>query len=332
MFLQRLVVHFLHLRRIETTMTRRTTFTPFCPLGFEAVALVAMVLAALAMLPSIAAADETKPKKETILPVGVIQIALMTLNAHVAGYGMVEPAPASADGPAASVRVAAPMAGVVIAAPVFEGQRVEKGATLVQLFPQSGTSPVVVTAPIAGTVVHVNVRPGEAADPAKPLVEIIDTTRLVVTGTVPADDAAGLKLGRPVDISSNVANSKVTGTLLYFSPMVDPRTGGVTVRASLPADAGFRPGQFVKLAIATDTHSDILAVLVECLVRDPDIGYVVSFVEGNIATQKPVRVGVRDGDFVEIEGEGIKVGQTVVSSGAYALPKVTKVRIITPID
>jgi len=207
------------------------------------------------------AAGETKQKKETVLPVGVIQIALMTLNAHVAGYGTVEPA----------------SAGSSLAEP-------------------NGPHP------------------------------------LIVVGTVPVDDAAGLKLGRPVEISTTVANSKVTGTLLFVSRGVDPKTGAVTVQTSLPADAGFRPGQFVKLNIATEEHGNILAVLVDCLVKDPDVGYVVSFVEGNIATQKPVRVGVRDGDFVEIEGEGIKVGQTVVSSGAYALPKVTKVRIITPID
>jgi membrane fusion protein (multidrug efflux system) len=135
-----------------------------------------------------------------------------------------------------------------------------------------------------------------------------------------------------VEISTNVANSKVGGAVLYISPHVDEKTGAVTVRASLPANAGFRPGQFVKLRIATEEHGDILAVPVESLVKDPDVGYVVAFVEKDIATQRPVRVGVRDGDFVEIEGEGIKVGQTVVSFGAYALPKMTKVRIITPND
>jgi len=236
--------------------------------GAGCTCLLAFALAGLRL----AGAEETKPKKETIMPVGVIQIALMTLNAHVAGYGTVEPASAVAGLPPASA--------------------------------------------------YARSSDAEPFDPAG----------LIVVGTVPVDDAAGLKLGHTVDISTSVANSKVTGTLLSISPKVDPKTGAVTVCASLPADAGFRPGQFVKLSIATEEHRDILAVLVECLVKDPDVGYVVSFVEGNIATQKPVRIGLRDGDFVEIEGEGIKVGQTVVSSGAYALPKVTKVRIITPID
>lgn len=193
---------------------------------------------------------DIRPKRETLLSVGIVQIALMTLSAHVGAYGTVE---SKADG-------------------------------------------------------------------------------LIVEAKVPSDDAAALKLDRPVEISTNLANSKVTGKLLAIAPRVDERTGTVSVRASVPPHSGFLPGQFVKLSIATDEHPSVVAVPVESLVKDPDVGYVISLVNGDIETQKPVRVGIRDGDFVEVEGEGVKVGMTVVSSGAYALPRQSKVRVITPLD
>jgi len=43
-----------------------------------------------------------------------------------------------------------------------------------------------------------------------------------------------------------------------------------------------------------------------------------------------VQVGLRDGDLVEISGDGIAEGATVVTVGAYGLPKETKIRVLTP--
>jgi hypothetical protein len=41
-----------------------------------------------------------------------------------------------------------------------------------------------------------------------------------------------------------------------------------------------------------------------------------------------VKTGLRDGTLVEIEGEGLREGQSVVTAGAYGLPKETKVRVV----
>jgi hypothetical protein len=50
-------------------------------------------------------------------------------------------------------------------------------------------------------------------------------------------------------------------------------------------------------------------------------------VEGDRAAQKPVKTGLRDGNLVEVEAEGLKEGDTIVTVGAYGLPKETKVKI-----
>jgi len=42
---------------------------------------------------------------------------------------------------------------------------------------------------------------------------------------------------------------------------------------------------------------------------------------------KEVRVGFREGDLVEIEGEELDEGDSVVTQGAYGLPGEAKVRI-----
>ena len=55
---------------------------------------------------------------------------------------------------------------------------------------------------------------------------------------------------------------------------------------------------------------------------------VIYVVEGDKAKQRAVKVGVHDGNLVEVEGEGLKEGDAVVTVGAYGLPKETKVKVI----
>ena len=46
----------------------------------------------------------------------------------------------------------------------------------------------------------------------------------------------------------------------------------------------------------------------------------------NRAHQKPVKVGVRQGDQVQIV-EGVQAGDRVVASGAYGLPDNTQIKV-----
>lgn len=58
----------------------------------------------------------------------------------------------------------------------------------------------------------------------------------------------------------------------------------------------------------------------------------VALVEGEKAILKPVKTGVREGDAVEVEGEGVEVDKTVVTDGAYGLIMTqqfaTKIRVV----
>jgi multidrug efflux pump subunit AcrA (membrane-fusion protein) len=53
-------------------------------------------------------------------------------------------------------------------------------------------------------------------------------------------------------------------------------------------------------------------------------------VAGNQATQIPVKTGLREGGLVEVEGAGLKEGDTVVTVGAYGLPEKTKIHVVNP--
>jgi membrane fusion protein (multidrug efflux system) len=297
--------------------------------------------------------DDATP---TLVSVQTGALKLTTLHRYVQGFGTVEPAPATADQPAADAPLAAPSAGVVTKVNVVAGQSVKKGDVLVELnsstttaenaeqevarqkelFAQQNTSQknlqaaeaqlalLRVTAPLSGTVARLDVKPGQAVDLSTVVAEVMDLSRLAARAEIPAAEANGLKAGEEVQVLSEPA---VTTELLFVSPDVDKYNGTVLVRALLPADSGLRPGQFVPLRIVTAVHTNCLAAPAESVVTDESGKSVIALVKGDESVQTPVQTGLRENGWVEIAAPGLKAGDTVVTVGAYGLPEKTKISV-----
>jgi membrane fusion protein (multidrug efflux system) len=316
-----------------------------------------------------AAAEEEKTATE--VAVQVAKVVRTTLRAHVEAYGAVEPEPAGGGKPAGAARLAAPTAGVVMAVPAKEGERVEAGAVIVRLDDRAalaqlrlaeqqmerqnklketgGTSEKLVqeaaqqlavaqaqlalvqlTSPIAGVVARINVQPGQAVDGNTVVAEIVDNRRLVVSVNVPADEAGRLKTGQAAEFFNGRSEKPMaTGTVSFVSPQIDAKTGAALVRLTLAADSGLRAGQFVRARIVSETREEKLAVPVASVVTDVEGNSIIAVVVGDQAKQQSVKAGLRDGGLVEVAGEGLKEGDTVVTVGAYGLPAETKVKIIS---
>jgi membrane fusion protein (multidrug efflux system) len=182
-----------------------------------------------------------------------------------------------------------------------------------------------IRAPLAGTVVRIDARLGQAVETNAALAEVIALDRLVVTAHVPSRDAVQLKTGQPVIWGDGSAPS---GSVAVVGRDIDPKTDTVLVRASLPAGAGLRPGQFLNIRIVSEVHRDILAVPEESVVPGPEGGTVLMVVEGDRAVPKPVRAGLRDAGLVEVEGEGLTEGLVIVTTDASNMAGETKIHII----
>lgn len=184
-----------------------------------------------------------------------------------------------------------------------------------------------IEAPISGTVTQVSARAGEAAAAGAPAVEILDPTRLSLSVRLPAGEAAEVKAGQAVELLRDGKAVAAKGAVLVVSPQVDATTGSVEVLVSLPADVA-RNGEWIACRILGEARKDVLAAPIVSVVKDKDDHDVIAVVEGDKAMQKLVKPGVREGAFVEIEGDGLKEGDAVVTVGAYGLPKETKVRVL----
>lgn len=300
------------------------------------------------------AVDEATP---TVVSVQTGALKRVTLHKYVAGYGTVEPAPATAEQPAAGAQLAASSAGVVAKVNVIEGQHVEPGDVLMELnagtmtaenaeqevvrqkklYAQQNTSLknlqgaeaqlalLRVTAPLSGTVARVNVKPGQAVDLTTVVAEVMDLNRLAVSAQIPPAEAGELQPGNPVEV---MVKPPVATTLSFVSPNVDRDSGTVLVRALLPAGSRLRPGQFVSLRIVAAVHTNCLAAPAAAVVTDEGGKSVVALVHGEEAVQTPVQTGLRENDWVEITAPGLEAGDVIVTVGAYGLPEKTKVKVL----
>ena len=310
--------------------------------------LIAAIIAAGCAKHDETAADETTP---TVVSVQTGALKLVTLHRYVQGYGMVEPAPATAEQPAAGAQLAAPSAGVVTKVNVVEGQQVTKGDVLVELNSQAAEQEVArqkqlyaqqntslknlqnaetqlallrVTTPLSGTVARVNVKPGQAVDLTTVVAEVMDLNRLAVSAEIPAAEASDLKSGNPVEV---LTEPPVTTELSFVSPNVDKNNGTILVRALLPAGGALRPGQFVPLRIVTAVHTNCLAAPAAGVVTDESGKSIVALVKGEEAKQTPVQTGLRENGWVEIAAPELKAGDMIVTVGAYGLPEKTKISV-----
>ena len=190
---------------------------------------------------------------------------------------------------------------------------------------QTELSLLQIKAPLAGTVVRITARLGQSVETNAVLAEVIALERLVVTAQVPSREASLLKPGQAVDFG---AGSAATGKVTVVGKDIDPKTDTVLVRAAVPAGAGLQPGQFVTIRIVSEERHDVLAVPEESIVAGPDGATVLIMVEGEKAVPRPVKAGLRDGGLAEVEGEGLKEGQVIVTTDAYNITGETKIHII----
>jgi membrane fusion protein (multidrug efflux system) len=183
-----------------------------------------------------------------------------------------------------------------------------------------------ITSPLTGTLVRLNATLGQSVESNTVLAEVVDMNRLVAAARVPSREASLLKPGQPVELGTG---EKTIGTLSFVGKDIDPMTDTVLVRAFLPVQAGFRPGQFLNIRIICEEHRDCLAVPEESLVSSEEEGSWIMIVRGDKAVRQPVIDGFRERGLVEVSGEGLAEGMIIVTTDAYSLPPETRIHIVS---
>jgi membrane fusion protein, multidrug efflux system len=164
------------------------------------------------------------------------------------------------------------------------------------------------------------------------LVVITQLEPISVLFTVPEDNLqaiskrvqAGAVL--PATALDRTGSTKIAdGSLQTFDSQIDPTTGTIKLRASFPnQDRLLYPNQFVNIRLLLDTHKDVTTTSTAGIQRGAPGTFVYVVNADNTVSVRPVKLGVTDGDRVEVLS-GLTPGERVVIDGADKLRDGAKV-------
>jgi HlyD family secretion protein len=186
-----------------------------------------------------------------------------------------------------------------------------------------------IRSPIDGVVTDRPLYTGDLATANQPILTVMNLSRLIAKSHIPQLEAATLKVGNPAELKVDGLDEPVKGRVTLVSPALDPgsTTIEVWVEASKP-DPALKPGMTVQISITAKTVKDAIFVPANSVFKNPEGGteYVVLAGADQKAHWKTVQVGVRNAESAQVLS-GINVNDPVISSGGYALPDNTKIKI-----
>jgi multidrug efflux pump subunit AcrA (membrane-fusion protein) len=187
-----------------------------------------------------------------------------------------------------------------------------------------------IRSPMDGVVTDRPQYAGELATANQPLLTVMDTSRLIAKAHLAQSEAAVLKVGNPAQLKVAGVEDPIEGKVSLISPALDAgsTTIEVWVEARKPGSA-LKPGMTVQLSMTGQSAKQTLVIPATALFKNDDgADYVALAGADNHAALKTVQVGIRGGDLVQIT-EGLKDGDRIISSGGYALPDKTQIKIET---
>lgn len=169
----------------------------------------------------------------------------------------------------------------------------------------------VLTAPFDGAIRERLVSAGDYLAAGAPVAVLVRIHPLRLRLSVPEREAAGIRMGQPVDLTVEGVAARHTGHIARISPSISEDNRTLMVEAEVPnADGSLRPGAFARAKIVVQAGDSAVLVPASSVVSFAGIEKVVGVEDGK-AVEKKVRTGRHAGDQIEIV-DGIKAGESVV--------------------
>ncbi len=177
-----------------------------------------------------------------------------------------------------------------------------------------------VRAPVAGIIETRRVQTGQYVQPGTVLATLIRRDPLLLRFSVPAPEAASLKAGMVARFRLREANEPGEAKITHVAQAADPISRMVTVTGEIRAAdrSALRPGAFAEVSVPVGS-TRAAPVLPPTAVRPTERGFVAFVVEGKVARERLLTLGLRTADGAVEAKSGIKAGESLVIRGAEAL-------------
>jgi membrane fusion protein (multidrug efflux system) len=188
-----------------------------------------------------------------------------------------------------------------------------------------------IQSPIAGVIIARHIQDGEAVSPGAPLFDVADVTDLVVHLRLPERHLPRLKVGQTVDLTAaGIGDASIKGTVERIAPTVDGRSGTVkvTLAVARPAQGGLllRPGMYVRARIVVDVVPNAVLLPKRAVIYDEDRAFAFRVKDG-VAQRVALDLGYADRTHVAVKKD-IAAGDQVVVFGQRGLKDGAQVKVV----
>lgn len=185
-----------------------------------------------------------------------------------------------------------------------------------------------VNAPIDGIVVEKMVVQGQMVEAGMKLYRLADLSIVWVQSQIYEQDLALLKLGQEAEVSlSYLPDRKFTGRITYIYPTVDEKTRTARVRMEFHNPGLFlKPGMFATVELHAELEPEALLIPDMAVLRSGDKNTVFVALENGKFEPRTVTLGPRgENDRYEVL-TGLQEGERVVTSGQFLLDSESQLR------
>jgi multidrug efflux pump subunit AcrA (membrane-fusion protein) len=226
--------------------------------------------------------------------------------------------------------------GKLMSYPLKEGSPVSKGDTVALVERDEvgvDYKPAPVPSPLNGLVARTYLDKGANVKDDTPLALVIDPTEILARADIPERYAGKIHTGQAARITLSAMNgTRFDGTVSLVSPSIDSATRSFPIEIRINGSkSGLKSGMFADLAVIIDRKNAALAIPLSAIVGEDDGKPAVFVVEGGKALRRPVRIGLKTDDAVEIL-DGITEGTEVVTFGTFALQDGSPVDVLKKSD
>jgi len=185
-----------------------------------------------------------------------------------------------------------------------------------------------IRSPIDGVVTDRPLYVGDLAVADQPILTIMDLSSLVAKAHIPQAQAMQLKVGDSAAVNVSATDQPAKGQVSLVSPALDPGSTTVEVWVEVRTPpATLKPGMTANIEVTAKTVKDAVAVPTNAIFKNENgDNYVLIAGADHKAHQKVVQIGVQNTERTQIVN-GVAAGEMVITSGGYAVPDGTDIKI-----
>ncbi|MFA5144474.1 MAG: efflux RND transporter periplasmic adaptor subunit [Candidatus Omnitrophota bacterium] len=260
-----------------------------------------------------------QPKKEAVveketIPVKIIRVELQGIKNTLDYAGDIK----ALD----EAKVYPKVNGKIIEKVLDEGSSVKKGDVIVYVDRDEvgfKFEKAPVESPLTGTIGRVYVDIGTNVTIQDPVALVVNMDKVRVDLDIPEEYLPKVNLGQSAEMSLQAyPDEKFTGTVSKVSPVLDLETRTAPIEITISnSDHRLKSGMFVQVQLVLEEHENAVVIPKEAIMGKEPQAYVY-IIRDNIACQKSIKTGVRQGAYCEVV-DGLKDGDMVVVMGQQQL-------------